>query len=85
MRKCENISPYMSRPLVIYDFAPDLSEFLTFSFFINVGLSAQSLAQVADKEPYKYRQMEKWKNLGKQRPPDFPLNVLFHNGCSVNL
>ncbi len=21
MRKCENISPYMSRPLVIYDFA----------------------------------------------------------------
>jgi hypothetical protein len=28
MRKCANISPYMRRPLVIYDFAPDPSEFL---------------------------------------------------------
>ncbi len=27
MRKCANFSPYMRRPLVIYDFAPDPSEF----------------------------------------------------------
>ncbi len=27
MRKCANISPYMRRPLVIYEFAPDPSEF----------------------------------------------------------
>jgi hypothetical protein len=27
MRKCADISPYMRRPLVIYDFAPDPSEF----------------------------------------------------------
>ncbi len=27
MRKGANISPYMRRPLVIYDFAPDPSEF----------------------------------------------------------
>jgi hypothetical protein len=33
MRKCANISPYKSWPLVIYDFAPDPSEF-SFIFFI---------------------------------------------------
>ncbi len=27
MRKCANFSLYMRRPLVIYDFAPDSSEF----------------------------------------------------------
>jgi hypothetical protein len=27
MRKYANFSPYMRRPLVIYDFAPDSSEF----------------------------------------------------------
>ena len=27
LRKCTNISPYMRRPLVIYDFAPDPSGF----------------------------------------------------------
>jgi hypothetical protein len=27
IRKCANFSPYMRRPLVIYDFAPDPSEF----------------------------------------------------------
>jgi hypothetical protein len=27
MRKCANFSLYMRRPLVIYDFAPDPSEF----------------------------------------------------------
>jgi hypothetical protein len=27
MRKCANISLYMRRPLVIYDFAPDPFEF----------------------------------------------------------
>ncbi len=27
MRKCANISPYMRRPLVIYDFAPDPTPF----------------------------------------------------------
>jgi hypothetical protein len=27
MRKGANFSPYMRRPLVIYDFAPDPSEF----------------------------------------------------------
>jgi hypothetical protein len=27
IRKCANISSYMRRPLVIYDFAPDPSEF----------------------------------------------------------
>ncbi len=27
MRKCGNSSPYMRRPLAIYDFAPDPSEF----------------------------------------------------------
>jgi hypothetical protein len=27
IRKCANFSPYMRRPLVIYDFTPDPSEF----------------------------------------------------------
>ncbi len=27
MKKCANISPYIRRPLVIYDFAPDRAEF----------------------------------------------------------
>ncbi len=27
MRRCANISPYMRRPLFIYDFAPDPSAF----------------------------------------------------------
>jgi hypothetical protein len=27
MRTCTNIAPYMRRPLVIYDFTPDPSEF----------------------------------------------------------
>ncbi len=42
-KKCTNISPYMRRPLVIYDFAPDPSEFAYTvyeenfkSFFISV-------------------------------------------------
>ncbi len=42
MRKCANISPYMRRPLVIYDCAPDPSEFPLiggkfYFFFISVG------------------------------------------------
>ncbi len=44
MRKGANFSPYMRRPLVIYDFAPDPSEFpyicrrkILFYFFISVG------------------------------------------------
>jgi hypothetical protein len=36
MRKCANISTYMRRPLVIYDFATAPSEFPYF-FFISVS------------------------------------------------
>jgi len=41
MRKCANIIPYMRRPLVIYDFAPDpfgislYKRKIFFSFFIS--------------------------------------------------
>jgi hypothetical protein len=51
MRKCANISPSMRRPLVIYDFAPDPSEFPNFLvyeenfvfFFISVESSPQRI------------------------------------------
>ncbi len=41
MRKCANFSPYMRRPLVIHDFAPDPSEFLIYEenlFFLPLCL-----------------------------------------------
>ncbi len=51
MRKCEKFSPYMRKPLVIYDFASDLSEFpekrnKNFNLFLSVyHVSAFSLSK----------------------------------------
>ncbi len=41
MWKCANISPYMSRPLVKYDFATDPSEFphLIYEFYFHIFIS----------------------------------------------